>query len=528
MHPILFKAGSTDTRNEAGGTAYSLPPDVALAQLVATGSLGNTFYAKAGDHLDHLLTAAKGCPLEFVGQCAVYGRKAAAIKDAPAVLAAYLAVAAKNDGERSLANAVFKSVIDNGRMLRNFVQILRSGKLGRRSLASFPKRLVRNWFASRNDDYLFRQSVGNDPSIADVIKMAHPRPETNERRSLYGYLIGKKHDPNCLPPLVKEYEEFKDALNNSVEMKAWEVPRVPFQMVDSLALSTPMWKQLFKQGSYQFVRMNLNTAKRQGVLDDPEMVAVIVAKLMDPEALTKARQFPYQLLAAYKFAESEMPREIVDALHWAAEASVANVPSFDCDVVVAVDSSGSMGQPSTGRHGNRQSSKMSCADIAGLFAAAVVRKNPCTTVIAFDHNAVIERVEPRDTLLTTAKQLAKCGGATDCSAPIRLLNEQGRKCDLFVIISDDQSWVDSGYYYHRGGSAEQGRTSTLKQWDALKKRCPKAKMVRINIVASTTAQAPAHRDDTLLVGGFSDAVFDAVVNFQVGQDWVDTIKRSVV
>ena len=40
---------------------------------------------------------------------------------------------------------VFPRVIDSGKMLRNFVQILRSGAVGRKSLGTRPKKLVQRW-----------------------------------------------------------------------------------------------------------------------------------------------------------------------------------------------------------------------------------------------------------------------------------------------------------------------------------------------------------------------------------------------
>jgi len=47
-------------------------------------------------------------------------------------------------------------------MLRTYVQILRSGVAGRKSLGTAPKRLVREWLAARDEDALFRSSVGTN------------------------------------------------------------------------------------------------------------------------------------------------------------------------------------------------------------------------------------------------------------------------------------------------------------------------------------------------------------------------------
>ena len=44
-----------DSVNEAGGPAYKFAPKHALAQMAATGSFGNTFYADAKTQLVELL-----------------------------------------------------------------------------------------------------------------------------------------------------------------------------------------------------------------------------------------------------------------------------------------------------------------------------------------------------------------------------------------------------------------------------------------------------------------------------------------
>ena len=44
-----------DTVNEAGGVAYKLSPEQALAQYAATGCFNHTFYASAGEQLEAVL-----------------------------------------------------------------------------------------------------------------------------------------------------------------------------------------------------------------------------------------------------------------------------------------------------------------------------------------------------------------------------------------------------------------------------------------------------------------------------------------
>ena len=111
-------------RNEAGGLAYARRPESALALYAATGCLNGTYYASADEHLDYVLQLSAAADAGFVAKTAVYARERGHMKDMPALLLASLSL---RDGE-SMQRA-FPRVVDNGRMLRNFVQILRSGRV---------------------------------------------------------------------------------------------------------------------------------------------------------------------------------------------------------------------------------------------------------------------------------------------------------------------------------------------------------------------------------------------------------------
>jgi len=219
----------TDARNEAGGQAYALSPQAALAQYAATGCLNATFYASAELQLDTVLGLCAAVEPAFVAKTAIYARRRGQMKDMPALLTAWLA----QHGPDWL-EPTFAKVIDNGRMLRNFVQILRSGAVGRKSLGSRPKRLVQNWLNGRTDGQLLSASVGNDPSLADVLKMVHPKPATPERAAFYAWLIGKPLDAALLPEAIKALERFR------ADVQA-PVPDVPFELLTALPLQPQHW-----------------------------------------------------------------------------------------------------------------------------------------------------------------------------------------------------------------------------------------------------------------------------------------------
>ena len=167
---------STNAKNHEGANAYALTPQHALAQYAMTGCLNGTFYTAAETQLSDVLTMANEVDDEFIAKLAIYSREKGAMKDMPTMLLAILAAR-----QSAFLAPAFMRVIDNGKMLRNFVQILRSGATGRKSLGSRPKRLVQTWLTEASTHRLLTASVGNEPSLADVVKMVHPQPKDAEQ-----------------------------------------------------------------------------------------------------------------------------------------------------------------------------------------------------------------------------------------------------------------------------------------------------------------------------------------------------------
>jgi 60 kDa SS-A/Ro ribonucleoprotein len=517
----LFKSAAraapiTTSKNHEGAPAYVLESRTALAQLAATGCFGSTFYVSGEEQLGLVLEHASKSPSEFVGKVAIYAREKGLMKDMPAVLLGYLAT----QGPEGVAimKRIFPRVIDNGRMLRNFVQVIRSGQLGRKSLGTAPKRAVQRWIASRSPMQLFRDSVGNDPSLADVVKMVHPTPSTDEQRAMFGYLLGKPYDVAKLPDAVRLFEAWKKGDTHG------EVPAVPSRMLQGLPLGTAEWTAIARNARWQETRMNLASYARHRVFDDETMVRVIASRLRDAVEVRAAKVFPYQLLVAYKSA-SGVPVAIQEALQDAMEHSLVNIPEIDGSVVVCPDVSGSMSGGAITGHRKGATSVVRCIDVAGLVAAALLRKNRHARIIPFETGVRNDvKLNPRDSVMTIASALAKIGGGgTNCSAPLVELNRAKAKVDVVIYVSDNESWVDA-----RGRSGYSNGTAMMEEWTKLRARNPKAKLVCIDLTPNVHKQS-IDRPDILNVGGFSDAVFDVVSEFVKTGDgpahWADVIDR---
>ena len=497
----------TDTRNEAGGRAYALSPKQQLAQLAATGCFNDTFYASAENQLEQILTIAQKVEPLFIAKTAIYARERGYMKDMPALLLAILA-----EHDVALCAQIFNQVIDNGKMLRNFAQMVRSGVTGRKSFGTRPKKLMQQWLLSANEKQLLQAAIGNNPSLADVVKMVHPKPREAWRAAWFAWLIGKPYEYSALPPLTRAFEDYKSGCRG-------ELPDVPFQLLTALELDSAAWAQIAHNGSWQQVRQSLNTFARHGVFNDEGIVRRVAAKLADKKAIAKARVMPYQLLTAYQATGDAMPPAIREALQDAMEIAVQNVPRLAGHIVVCPDVSGSMHSPVSGfRQGATTATR--CVDVAALLSAAVLRHNPQARVLPFEMQVAKIQLNPRDSIMTNAQKLASlCGGGTSCSAPLAWLNREKAPVDLLLMISDNESWADV---------ARGDKSAMLAEWDKIKQRNPQAKLVCLDIQPYATVQA-RNRHDILNIGGFSDQVFHLLGAFAAQNHsadfWVDTINQ---
>lgn len=517
---ILFKSATVSpevkvntknwvqSTNEAGGAAFSFPDKLALAQYAVTGTFNNVFYADAESQLTKIKELAQKVDSVFLAKLAVYSRTSAFMKDTPAFLLAVL----HSRRESELLAAVFPKVITSFKMLANFVQIVRSGVTGRKSFGTSTKTLIQKWLESKNAMDIFNGSIGlSGPSVADIIKMVHPKANGADKDAIYAYITEAKNYTtklDNLPEDVKLFERLKKG-------EATQIPNIPFRALTNVELNAKQWQSIARNMPWNTLRQNLNMLAKRDVFKTAAFVDEIAAKLADPETVRRTKVFPYQLLAAYLNTE-DIPVELRNALQDAAEVSTENVPTFGVRTVVVADVSGSMGSPITG-HRVGATTKMRCVDIAGLVSSCVLRQNKNARVMLVDTSLHEANLNPRDSIMTNAQKIAKFGGGgTNLSLPLAQLNREHYNADLVIYVSDNESWAGSRY-------------GTVGEWVTFKKNNPKAKLVNIDIQAYASSQVPDNKD-VLNIGGFSDNIWPAIAGFVNGgtnQDFVNAIENSV-
>lgn len=502
---VSVQSNKVNTTNESGGTAYAMTHQHALAQYAVTGMLDGYLHIDGQTQLSRIIEMAEKCSNKYVAQVAVYAHEKGFMKDTSALLLGYLM---KKD--RGLFNAIFKRVITNGRMLRTFVQIIRSGIFGNRSFGTNAKRQIQDWLNSASDKTIINASIGNSPSLKDVIFMVHPKAPNENRNQLYRWVCNMDYDESKLPEQLQKYLQLKRNPES-----AETLPDVPFQMYTSMGLTAEGWKHIAMNATWNQTRMNLATFGRHDVLSDPTMSAYIAEKLTSRRDILGSKAMPYSIFSAYK--ASNFSTEIKKALNIAAIISLENVPEIEGRTVIAIDISGSMTQRLN------MKSDITCMDVAALFAAALNFKNPNTDVILFNTNA--RRYVPREnTIMGIANDLsAMSNGCTDCSSAIKYICDNypsDRLPDNIIMISDNESWA--------GVKTNGWRTGTMKYLLDIKKKNPNVRMVNLDIAPNTSMQTTF--DASILnIGGFSDSVFQIMALFfkSTNKDdfWVSEIQK---
>ena len=329
------------TRPAAGPT--SLAPKHALAQLAATGCFNGTYYAAAETQLDDAAQADRpGRRQRLPGQAGGLRRERAFMKDMPAAL---LVVLSKRDPQ--LLHKVFDRVVDNGRVLRTLFQMVRSGQFGRKSLSSRLQRAFQRWLNEASVGKLLSASIGNDPSLRDVLRLARPTPKDNARRALFGWLTDKEVEKWApateadLPEQVQGLVAYRKAESAEAQALILGNLSVRWDLLADAAKGPLVWKAIARQMGPQALRMNLNTLLRHEVFGngtkDSEMVDYVAGRIADAGRDPPFAAVPVPVPGRVPERGDEVPQKIKAALHQAAEIACGNVPELPGPVVIGLD-----------------------------------------------------------------------------------------------------------------------------------------------------------------------------------------------
>lgn len=385
---------------------------------------------------------------------------------------------------------------------------------------------------------LFDWVLAKDSS-GDKANDANPRAEIHRARHA-ARVSGKYRE--YLPPLVPAFEQVQAAEKVADVVKLIEDNRsLSWEMIPDRFINEPkVWEALLTQGVPQTALIRqLPRLTNIGLLKPlSKWAAKVAEQIADPERLAKGRVHPIAVLIAARTYASGVSargdstwtpsRPIVDALDKAFYAAYGAVEATGKRILFALDASASMTAPVAG-------APLTCREAAAalmLVNAAVESQYEMVAFTADEwlrsnliydgtgnasartrlasgdlnrHAALTPlAISPRqrlDDVLKTVQELPWAG--TDCSLPMRYALKQGLEVDVFVQLTDNETWYGD---IHPHQALEQYRRETGID----------ARMVVVSMAANAASIADPADRRTLDISGFDAKVPGLISDFARG------------
>lgn len=446
---IKFKP-ITLTANRAGGEAYEQSPEMQLISLLLTSFLKDKFYEGAAEQLARIRQLATDIKdKKFLAQAAIYARDKFGMRSVTHVLAAEVAHQVKGPKEAgfhytpkrfkiyepveqswipSFIDKVVVRVDDATEILAYYLE-----NCAPKVPNNLKKGLARA--LGKFDAYALGKYRGESKGIklVDLVNLVHPVPTPRNAEALRSLVKGK----------LKSTDTWESAMSN-VGHAAKEVAGDGATEQDLEAakavLKKGVWLDQFENKKIKYFACLRNLRNVMG--QAPEVLPLALKMLVDAREIHKSRVLPFRFMTAIKQFEDHADRnakKVIAALSDAMEISLDNTPTFDGETVVVLDVSGSM----QGGGGFRdRNDGPSPAEIGGLFAAMLIKKNNCD-LVQFAERAAYVNVNVRDSADSIVKKISNScvGGSTNMNAVFPCLR---RKYDRIIILSDFQNW-NTGY-----------------------------------------------------------------------------------
>ena len=451
--------GSAMVPNSAGGYAFAVNDWTRLARFLVLGAEGGSYYAtEKALSLDNA-EAVKRCiaadGLRVVKEIVAVSEAGRAPRNDPALFALAMCAAFGDGGTRRSALAALPSVARIGTHLFHFAEYVD----GMRGWGRGLRQAVGNWYAKMSADKLAYQAVKYGQrdgwSHRDLLRLSHPKPETEQHFALYHWLtqgwesVGEMPHPDAALRLVWAAERAKTVQSAAEVAGLVREYRLPREAVPTEWLKEPeVWEALLEEMPMTALIRNLATLTRIGLVTaGSDAAAKVVAEITNAERLRKARVHPIAVLAALKtYAQGYGERggnvwtpvqSVVNALDAAFYASFENITPTNKRWLLALDVSGSMtmgqiaGIPGL-------TPRVGSAAMALITAGTEARHQ----FMAFSTTFMPLAISPRqrlDDVLKLVDNLPFSG--TDCALPMVWALKNKVKTDVFVVYTDSETWA---------------------------------------------------------------------------------------
>ncbi|WP_328301071.1 TROVE domain-containing protein [Streptomyces sp. NBC_00435] len=338
--------------------------------------------------------------------------------------------------------------------------------------------------------------------FGDVLNLVHASPDPAKpwQGELFRHALDRRHSPETVQVPAgsrtllahRALMELPVGERRSVVTAADGAERLAAAGVtwEALAgwLQGPMdaavWEAVIpSMGAMALVR-NLRNFDQAGVSD--EVAERVAAKISDPEAVTRSRQFPFRYLAAYQHAPS---------LRWAYPLeralghSLGNVPALPGRTLILVDRSGSMWSPLSDR------SQLNRADAAAIFGTALALRAEDADLVQFGSDSKEVAYDRGESVLKVLERFENLGGTYTAEA----VRTHYAGHDRVLIVTDEQAT----YAYGGDPTSLVPDTVPVYTW---------------NLAGYRVGHAPSGSANRHAFGGLTDAAFRMVALIEGGRD----------
>ncbi|MBV9126064.1 MAG: TROVE domain-containing protein, partial [Planctomycetes bacterium] len=470
--------GTTQVANSAGGYAFPVDDWVRLDRFLILGCEGGSYYASERALTVDNAQAVRRClqtdGVRAVARIVEVSRQGRAPKNDPAIFALALAASLGDAATRALTLEALPEVCRTGTHLFQFAQAVQAQRGWGRGL----RRAIGRWYTARPPRELAYQCIKYQSrqgwSHRDLLRLSHPKGDSLTQEVLHWAVQGwpeagpEPHAEEALLPLWA-FERAKRASSKEEVVRLVREYGLVRECVPTRWLTEPtVWEALLERMPLTALLRNLATLTRVGLLTPLSQAGRhVAAELTNRERLRQARVHPVAVLAAlltYSAGRGVRGQhtwspvaKVADALDAAFYLSFANVEPTGKRWLLALDVSGSMGSGAVaGVPG--LTPRVASAALA-LVTAAV---EPQHSFVAFTssgwHCQAAGRgqwagmgyangitpfsVLPQQRLDDVCRQTAALPmGGTDCALPMLYALEQRLAVDVFVVLTDSETWA---------------------------------------------------------------------------------------
>jgi hypothetical protein len=212
--------------------------------------------------------------------------------------------------------------------------------------------------------------------FADVIELSHPSPDPDKvwQGDLFEHAIERRQGRTTAIPESLWTVHANFALREDPRLEQWLDPdrldKAGMTWEDALSAvgskvdKVKLWEAMIPSMRYMALLRNLRNFDEAGISN--KVANAVIEKLVDPDEVAKSRQLPFRFYSAFANVQS---LRWAQALETALDCATANIPELAGRTLILTDTSGSMTQAVSDK------SKISCLEVAAVFASALAVKN---------------------------------------------------------------------------------------------------------------------------------------------------------